>query len=273
MPIFHLASNELSKWHPAEPGGSCCSAAAEQHDRQLALEYNKHFQIVTAVDDALRHHCYRIRHDVYCSELGYEPTNQAGVEVDEHDRHSLHCLIRATHTKQFVGCARLVITDPADASIKFPFEKACANSLAPGIDEFINQNKGKVAEVSRVAVISPYRRGKMEFKDSISMANSEEACKHRLPHMTLGLYLAMTALARQRGIQHLFFLIERNLATSLEHQGWDMWQVGDPIEHNGYRIPYIVNLEHNIVKMPPFIRHFYEAIQLEVSNLAHAKYA
>ncbi len=120
--------------------------------------------------------------------------------------------------------------------------------------------------MSRVAVISPYRRGKLNFKDSAPSGNPAVSSKHRLPNLTLGLYLAMTALARQRGIQHLLILIERNMASSLRNQGWELCQVGDAIEHNGYRIPYIVSLEHNILKMPPFIRHFYEAIQREVIN-------
>jgi N-acyl amino acid synthase of PEP-CTERM/exosortase system len=269
MPILRFAANAISKRPGAEPVGTRCSSSVEQNVHRFALEYNKHFQIVPAVEDALRRHCYRIRHDVYCRELGYEPTNQAGMEVDEHDGHSLHCLIRATHANQFVGCARLVVTDPGNPTIKLPFLKACAGNLVPGMDEFISQNPGKVAEISRVAVISPYRRGKLDAKGPSRPANAEDPNKHRLPHMTLGLYLAMTALARQRGIQHLFFLVDRNMATSLEHQGWAMRQVGDPIEHKGHRSPYIANLEHNILNMSPFIRHFYEAIQREVLHAAH----
>ena len=263
MPILRLASDETSK-RPATEAVGRCSASAEQHAYRSALEYKQHFQIIPAVEDALRHHCYRIRHDVYCRELGYEPTNQAGMEVDEHDVHSLHCLIRATHTNQFVGCARLVVADPENPAIKLPFLTACAGNLASGVDEFIHQNSHKVAEVSRVAVISAYRRGKTDFKGPASPANSAISGKRRLPHLTLGLYLAMTALARQRGIQHLFFLVDRNIATSLEHQGWDMRQVGDPVERNGHRIPYLVSLEQNILNMSPFIRHFFDAIQREV---------
>jgi len=261
MPILRIAPDETPIRPAVEPVGRC-AASADQHAYRSALEYKQHFQIIPASEDALRHHCYRIRHEVYCRELGYEPTNQAGMEFDEHDEYSLHCLIRATHTNQFVGCARLVVADPGNPGIKLPFLTACAGTLAPGVDEFIHQNRHRVAEVSRVAVIPPYRRGKTDFK--VSASHAKPSGRHRLPHLTLGLYLAMTALARQRGIQHLFFLIDRNMATSLEHQGWDMRQVGEPIEHNGHRIPYLVSLEHNIKRMSPFIRHFYEAIQRDV---------
>jgi hypothetical protein len=80
----------------------------EPYSSQRVDEYKNHFQIIPANDNELKQHCYRIRHDVYCRELGYEPTNQAEIEVDEHDQHSVHCLIRATHSSQFIGCASVV---------------------------------------------------------------------------------------------------------------------------------------------------------------------
>ena len=39
----------------------------------LAGGYRKYFEIVPALSDELRDEAYRIRHAVYCEELGWDP--------------------------------------------------------------------------------------------------------------------------------------------------------------------------------------------------------
>ena len=95
----------------------------------LGAGFKKYFQVVPAVTDELRDHVYRIRHSVYCEELGYEPVRPDRRESDEYDAHSLHCLVRSVRTGDFVGCTRLVLTRPGDPSYPLPVEKTCANTI------------------------------------------------------------------------------------------------------------------------------------------------
>ena len=62
------------------------------HD--LGEAFRQVFELTPALDEASRNEVYRIRHDVYCRDLGWEPIREDGQEKDEFDRHSFHCLLR-----------------------------------------------------------------------------------------------------------------------------------------------------------------------------------
>ena len=62
-----------------------------------------------ATTQALREECYRIRHDVYCRELGFEAVREDGMETDAYDPHSVHCLLRAHASDRLIGCIRLIL--------------------------------------------------------------------------------------------------------------------------------------------------------------------
>ena len=87
-------------------------AAMNHNVRSIAEGYTQHFQIIPASDDAMKRHCYRIRHEVYCNELGYEPARLDHHEVDQFDSSALHCLVQASDTSQYIGCARLIVSSP-----------------------------------------------------------------------------------------------------------------------------------------------------------------
>lgn len=67
----------------ADPAGWTHNAHREQTSRRRPLllfdrfnlghGFRKYFEIHAAIDDSLRDHVYRIRHEVYCEELGFEP--------------------------------------------------------------------------------------------------------------------------------------------------------------------------------------------------------
>ena len=81
----------------------------------LGHGFRKYFRVQAAVSDTLRDDVYRIRHEVYCEELKFEPERPDRRETDQYDRHSMHCLIRtSTEPDNLVGCTRLILTDPAD---------------------------------------------------------------------------------------------------------------------------------------------------------------
>jgi N-acyl amino acid synthase of PEP-CTERM/exosortase system len=81
---------------------------------ELAMSqgYRRFFKVVPATTDALRAENYRIRHQVYCRELGFEPVRPDGLESDAFDAQSVHCLVQSVSTGEYVGCARLVLAKP-----------------------------------------------------------------------------------------------------------------------------------------------------------------
>src|SRR6185295_2556773 len=80
----------------------------------LGQSFKKSFEVVPAVSAALRDEAFRIRHQVYCEELGFEPSRPDGREADEYDAQSLHCLIRSRRSDEFVGCTRLILCRRSD---------------------------------------------------------------------------------------------------------------------------------------------------------------
>ncbi len=128
----------------------------------LGIGFQKYFAAVPAVTDELKRAAYRIRHDVYCRDLAYEPVRPDGMETDAYDSHSLQCLLRSKANDEYVGCIRLILARADDPSSLLPIERLCAQTIDRTIVDPLRLPRHTIAEVSRLAVISRYRRRKGE---------------------------------------------------------------------------------------------------------------
>jgi N-acyl amino acid synthase of PEP-CTERM/exosortase system len=227
--------------------------------------YRQHFRVVPALTEALRHKHYGLRHDVYCRDLGFEPANENGLEIDPFDRHSLHCLIRALVSGNFVGCARLVLADPGAPHRRLPFEHACESTLDRRLVDPEKIDRSKIAEISRLAILGRYRRRQGDPVPALIRSHQEEARHLRLPYLPVALYIALLAMAQLAGIETLFLLTERSLAANIKRLGGELIPVGDPIEHRGIRIPSMMNVSATIGGMNPYVRTFFEMIAEDVA--------
>lgn len=236
----------------------------------LQRGYKQYFEVIPAITEALKWENYHLRHEVYCHELGFENEISCEVEVDDYDAHSVHCLVRAVATDHFVGCARLILTDPAERDAPLPFETLCAATLDRNIIDPAKLDRSKIAEISRLAIIDQYRRRHGERERPFTLENENDESKMsarrkvRLPYLSLGLYLGLVALARHYGIQKLFLLTEVCLATSIAQLGVEVIRIGGPIEHRGTRVPSMLDVEHIFTIMNPLVRPFYELIEGEI---------
>ena len=95
----------------------------------IGIGFSRYFTAVPAITDELRAVCYRIRHDVYCRDLGFERERTDGMETDRYDAHSAHSLLRNKANGEYVGCVRLIMLPPDDPQLALPFEQTCARSL------------------------------------------------------------------------------------------------------------------------------------------------
>lgn len=228
--------------------------------------YRQHFKIVPAVSETLRHKHYRLRHEVYCRDLGFEPVNETGLEIDQFDCHSLHCLIQARASGHFVGGARLVLANPRQPNMRLPFENTCAATLDYHLIASKMLNRSKVAEISRLVILGRYRRLNRNFTVTFSDSHLHENAPHlRLPCLPIALYLALLAMAQQAGIETLFLLTERNLASSLEQLGGKLIQVGGPVEHHGTRIPSMLSVSAALRSKNHHVQSLFELIAEEVA--------
>ena len=232
----------------------------------LGASFRRYFEIVPALTDELREHAFRIRHQVYCEELGYEAPRPDRRETDEYDDQSLHCLIRSVKTGEFAGCTRLILCRPGNAEYPLPFERTCAESIDRAILDPQALSRSRIAEVSRLAVISRFRtrRGERESAVPISEASFDASVLPRFPYIPVALYLATTELARLHGIHTMFLLTEPRLARHFARLGVNIIQIGDPVEHRGLRVPSVVNVGKIIEGLNFIMRPLYDTVAEQV---------
>jgi N-acyl amino acid synthase of PEP-CTERM/exosortase system len=234
--------------------------------RDLGTSFKRYFEIVPALSDELRDEAYRIRHEVYCEELKYEPTRADRRESDQHDAHSLHCLIRSVQRGNYVGCVRLVLARPDNPRAPLPFEKTCAKSIDRSIVDPRALPRNTIAEASRLSVISRYRlrRGEHDQPFTVNDESFSTEPIPRFPYIPIALYLATVELAALHGIDTVFVLTEPRLAIHFARLGFDITQIGDAVEHRGTRVPSMMSVSRTRDGLNFIMRPLYKVIAEEV---------
>lgn len=233
----------------------------------LADNFNRFFAVAPAVRDADKDAVYFIRHDVYARELGFEPVRPDERETDAYDARSLHCLMRTSEASaRLVGCARVVLTDPQDRDSLLPFEKSCRDSLFRDQIDPAKLPREKIAEVSRLAVLSDFRRrrGEEHRPVAIDVSDFGDSQQPRFPYIPVGLYMASVVMAQRQGIEYLFTLTEPRLAEHFAKLGVEIVPIGKPIEHRGTRIPSLIRAATVESGLRLMIRPLWKAIEAQM---------
>jgi N-acyl amino acid synthase of PEP-CTERM/exosortase system len=234
--------------------------------------FKTRFEVIPAFTDELKDEVYRLRHSVYCEDLKWEPVRPSGLESDEYDAHSVHILLRHVATRENVGCVRMVLTRPQDPAFRLPFERVCDGKLDPTGMVFDSLPRDKVAEISRLAVISKYRRRQGETgRAAPTFQTLGNEAQPRFPYILIGLYLGVVAIARLHGIETLFVLTEPRLADHFRRLGVAIRQIGEPVEHRGMRVPSVMSVSDIIVGLNPYMRPMYDEI-VEAVKSAYRSY-
>jgi N-acyl amino acid synthase of PEP-CTERM/exosortase system len=235
----------------------------------LGSGFSRYFRIDAALDGALLDQVFRVRHEVYCEELKFEPERPDRREIDEFDDHSLHCLLRRVDSPhQAVGCTRIVLSNPADRDLPLPFERTCARVLDRSIIDPAHLPRDRIAEISRLAVAGHYRRRKGEEREQIPIDSRDFAGggQPRFPFVPASLLLGAVALAERSGIDTVFVLTEPRLATHFSRLGVEVRQIGAPISHRGLRIPSVMQVEEIIRNMRRILRPLWHVVREEIGR-------
>jgi N-acyl amino acid synthase of PEP-CTERM/exosortase system len=243
-------------------------------ERNLGSKFQELFELTPALDAASIDTVYRIRHDVYCRDLGWEPVREDGLETDAYDRHSIHCLLRKRDTGEPVGCTRLVLSRPEDPLYPLPFEQSCAQVLDRTLIDPAQLPRNDVAEVSRLAVMGTFRQRKGEIAKPVSVSDDDFESRGglpRFPFIPVSLYLGAAAIARRLGIDNVFVLTEPRLASHFVRIGFDIRSIGGAIEHRGTRVPSVLSSSKVVAGLRPMIQPLYAVIETAV-NAAFDRY-
>lgn len=222
--------------------------------------FNRYFEIVPVTDRVHVEAAFRIRHSVYCEDLGWEVPSASGMEEDPYDAHSLHCLIRSRASGAYIGCVRLVLAAPDDERAPLPFERTCADAIDRSVCDPATFPRGSVAEVSRLAIVGQYRRRKSEEKTPGTLHESDfgTASRPRFPWPLVGLYMGVFATADRHGLEKLFLLAEPRLLRHLNRIGIVNRQIGSPVEHRGTRVPAVMDVREVVANLDSFLRPVFE---------------
>lgn len=226
----------------------------------LADAFNQFFEIVPANTDALRDVVYRIRYQVYCHELHFE--NEAdfpdGREIDEFDAHSVHCLLRHRPSGEFAGCVRLVLNRSNSPEPQLPLERHCSDSLDKATLDFSQLDRSSFGEISRLAIISRFRRRPGEAKTAHGVSDEAAAMtpseRRVFPHIALGLYLASATISLKRGMKMVVVMMEPRLARHMRYFGINFVQAGDIVDYHGQRGPFFITSDNLHQGMKPEVK-------------------
>lgn len=231
--------------------------------------FSRYFRIDAALDAPLLDEVFRIRHRVYCEDLGYEPERPDRREVDRFDAHSVHCLLRSVRQPpQPVGCTRIILANSDQPDLPLPFEQACAETLDRSIIDPAKLPRNRIGEISRLAVEGRYRRRKGEAHQQVPVGPDDFSLngQPRFPFVPASLLLGAIALAERSGIDTVFVLTEPRLAAHFAKLGVEVTQIGSPIEHRGLRIPSVMHVEEIIRNMRRILHPLWHVVREQIGR-------
>ena len=230
--------------------------------------YGHYFSIVLADTPNLREQVYRLRYQVYCVERDFEnPTRHStGQETDDYDCQSVHAAVVHRRSGTVCGCVRLILPRGGVSLpiVRFISDPARAYMLANG-----------TAEVSRFAALKAFRRrtGESEYRDLHCSQLGPSELRRLMPHMTLGLILAVATLCQSHGISHLAAVMAPALVRLLRNCGLEFLAIGPLVEYHGERQPCLATVADLLAgvrsKNPAYFDVIRSSLSLISTNRMH----
>lgn len=256
---------------------SFSSDSNAESSTQLLERFRKGFRFRLATSDEDKRKVYRLRHEVYCEELGYEEPSDAHerLEYDEYDERSLHCLIEHRRSGKTAGGMRLVLPSSDDHchGTRLPLQSYAGQSLTHAGLHPALLAKNEICEVSRLAISPPFRRRsvKAEVEASVTSPFLEFTRdeKQTFPVIVVGLFLATYALVGMTHRRHVFAMMEPKLTRLLAMSGFYFTQVGDTIDFHGQRNAFHIDLHQAEREIHAKLLPLYQHIQDELESQAN----
>ncbi len=239
--------------------------------QELVQSFQDYFVVRFAHTPALKKWAYQVRYRVYCDEFRYEAIEKYpdGLEKDEYDDFSLHCLVWHKKTQQAAGCVRLVPAWNGDSPVILPFEKHCPESIDSQCLQSINPDRQKVCEISRLAVDRLFRRRSGEeltrFGD-ISAFDFSEKEQRTFSLIAVSAFLAATALIELSGRTEVFAMMEPFLPRMLKRSGLIFQKAGFDVNYRGIRAPYFIRDPHAVFAGESNLTELYLWIRQQVAE-------
>jgi N-acyl amino acid synthase of PEP-CTERM/exosortase system len=227
--------------------------------------FDKHFNILYADTAPLVEKALRLRYDVYCREFQYEREEDCpgGIERDEYDAEAVHLLVVHRASDVPAGCVRMITARPKEPTFLLPMERHCGHTLKETDRHPGRLPRERIAEISRLAVHTSFRRRAGE-KDSETGALKREAFtdeeQRTFPLISLALFAGATALLALTERQHMLVMMEPRLARLLRSLGFPFVQIGERTEYHGIRAAYYVNVDECLDSWGETMQRMYRSV-------------
>ena len=220
----------------------------------------KYFIPVLANTDQLKQEVYKIRYEVYCKELKYEPKDKFPdkKERDIYDDQSYHFLLKHKPTEQYVGCVRLIFATPKHSQALFPFERVYDNSI-----NLVINSRQNYCEISRLAILKTFRKPQKNTLSALGVNFCSQDEKYNMPLICMGLhgiYISMAAFWRVK----LFCLIEDSLARHYRRYGITTYKIGPMLDYHGKRTLFLMKPREIMKNIDPNLSELFQTIQQEL---------
>jgi N-acyl-L-homoserine lactone synthetase len=182
-------------------------------ERDALLRAGQAFAVELAETPEMVEAAFRLRHQVYCRERGYEQ-GQGQREADHYDPHARHVILTQCGTGRVVGTVRIV-AETGSAGPGLPMQRLLPAELLRALP------LGTTGEVSRFAI----------SKDLRDAACAGDAL------LRLGLMQGVVRLSGLMGLTHWCAVMEPALLRLLRASGIHFQPLGPAIEHRGLRQP------------------------------------
>ncbi|GHE21830.1 PEP-CTERM/exosortase system-associated acyltransferase [Halomonas urumqiensis] len=237
-------------------------------------DFKSEFRLSIPANARERERAFRLRHDVYCEELKYEPPTDAKrrLEYDEFDSHAIHCIIEHLPSAQVAGCMRVVLKGQLQGQNSEPHlsllplqayarQRFTHPSLRP--EHFPRHS---VCEVSRLAVSHVFRKHRSNVagikEEDVSVAKGRP--RHNPIPVGLSLFFAATAVVGMAQRQHVFAMMEPRFARLLKMSGLAFERIGELIDYHGPRAPFYIDQHQAERYLPERLVPLYEHIQQQL---------
>lgn len=223
----------------------------------VAARINKNFAPMIARSPLEKEVSFKIRHDVFATELGLEPENSLKLERNHSDDYAVHCLMTMKSTHLPCGTIRLV--SPYNSEQLLPIVEYCSESITNMAYHPKNFPVNEVCEISRLAIPAVFRRRSYDNKsDATAVRITDLGVTNKqvrmFPFISVALYLCVTAIGLSTGKRHFYVMAEPALARSMRKIGIELKQIGDVVEYHGKRAAYYINSDMFFAKVKrPFV--------------------
>ena len=237
----------------------------------IIQHYRKYFFIRKADTPELKKKAFQLRYKVFIEECNYSIGNcnhSEKTESDLHDNYALHSLLfHKSNTDKPIGYIRLIPYCkehfpllPIEESGKFHFYDSILT------DQLRTPRTG---EVSRMAILPLFRRRLYDTGIHGSTSEQEELIGNRrfkIDYLPMSLILSSISFLFDKGLDYTVVMLERPLFLLLKRLGVCSQQIGDYVEYNGLRAPFMLFPSKTFDNLKPEFKELFNVIHQELKS-------